>query len=90
MGGGETLRPHKTNMIYIVQSNKNTRRNDLEYYEEFRSKLGSSKTVTRRLNDIYKQTKNDDLERLRFALIEAHKRHDMAEVERIEKLLAKR
>jgi hypothetical protein len=71
-------------MIYIVKSSKNTRKHDLDYYEEFRAKLGNRKKTTTKLNEIYHQTLNEDLERLRYALIDAHRRHDLVAVERIE------
>jgi hypothetical protein len=74
-------------MIYIVKSSKNTRKHDLDYYEEFRTKFGNRQRVTEKMNQIYKSTDNESLERLRKALIEAHKRHNLTEVERIENII---
>jgi len=85
--GGETHPPGRKIMIYIVKSSKSTREHDLNYYEEFRSKLGNTRKVTNKLNEIYSQTNNEQLERLRYALIDAHKRHDLSEVERIENMI---
>lgn len=75
-------------MIYVIKSQKNTRKHDLEHYEEFRDKYGSWSKSTNKINQIYQQGQNEHLERLRYALIDAHKRGDLNEVERIEKLIS--
>lgn len=75
-------------MIYVIKSQKNTRKHDLEHYEEFRGKYGSWSKSTNKINQIYRQSQNDNLERLRYALIDAHKRGDLNEVERLEKLIS--
>lgn len=58
----------------------NTRQYDLDQLEE----RGASK---KKLDEVYRQTKNIELESLRKRLIEAHKRGDIGLVERIEQAI---
>jgi len=72
--------------VYIIKG-RTTRDADLEYLEERRDR---GELDGRRLDAIYRQTKDEQLERLRGNLIEAHKRADHAAIERISKLIYQR
>lgn len=61
----------------------NTRQHDLDHLEEAR-------VSSKRIDAVYKQTKNEELERARKLLIEAHKRRDVDTANRLEEAIRKR
>ena len=68
----------------MLIGHKTTRDADLAFLEERRDRGDIS---TERLNALYHKAKNEKIETMRRALIEAHKRSDLAEVERIERAI---
>lgn len=64
---------------------KSTRTYDLGYLEEKRD-AGSSKAA-KVLEDVHRQSKNEDLERARQALIQAHRKRDVKTSLEIEKAI---
>lgn len=61
----------------------NTRQHDLDYLEE----AGADK---KKIDALYKQSQNRELEDLRKLLIEAHKRRDLVMAGRLEEEIRKR
>lgn len=65
---------------------RTTRDIDFEKMEEFRDSH-RNKFTKKAVERVWKQTRNDDLEKLRRLLIEAHKRHDLNEVAKLERMV---
>jgi len=68
---------------------KTTRDTDLEKIAGESRRYCRSKTREKILNRIYRQSKDQRLEDIRKKLIEAHKKRDLAEVERLEAIILK-
>lgn len=67
---------------------KTTRDRDFEKLEEARDKRNRmSGAAKKALNRAYRQSKDSDLERLRRMLVEAHRKHDLKEIGRLEEIL---
>lgn len=63
----------------------NTRYNDLQILDGMRKPSdGSNRKVTARVNDVWKQAKDEQLERARKLLIEAHREGNLDEVYKLE------
>jgi len=68
---------------------KTTRDADLEKIAGEARRFCGSKTRVKLLDRIYKQAKDWRLEDIKRKLVEAHKRRDLAEVERLEAIILK-
>jgi len=73
--------------IMVFVKIKTTRDKDLEMLAEGRNKVRDKKTLQRLLDKVYRQSKDPKLESVRKGLIEAHKRHDLVEVEKLERII---
>jgi len=73
-------------MVFIGRS-KTTREKDLEKIAGEARKFCGSRNRQKLLDRVYKQAKDWKLEDIRRKLVEAHKKRDLAEVERLELLI---
>ncbi len=76
-------------MVYVIKKKDKTRQRDLDILDAAVRKSANPKAAKKRLEKVYEQTKDEDIAKLRQALIRARRSGDMNTVSRIERELTK-
>ena len=70
----------------LKETTMNTRYDDLAKLEQDRdTKRYEQAHASKLLNQVYRQSKDEDLEMMRRALVEAHRRNDFGEINKLER-----
>lgn len=76
--------------MYFFFGGKTTRDKDLAELEARRDESDDVRAANKRLDDVYRQSKNHDLEAARQKLIEAHRKGDVDRTYHIEREIKER